>query len=73
MTDGRNELADLCALASAAAEKQGHELDDWIRPDGADAIGLRAACRRCGRVAYVRAESSMQGIAGAALREPCRA
>jgi hypothetical protein len=73
MTDGRNELAELCALAAAAAEKQGHELDDWIQPDRDEATGLRAVCRRCGRVVYVRAESSMQGMAGAALREPCSA
>jgi hypothetical protein len=67
------DLAELCALASAAAERRGHELDDWIQPDGTEPIARRATCRRCGRVVYVRVESSMQGMAGAALREPCRA
>jgi hypothetical protein len=64
-------LRDLCALASAAAMKHGHELDDWATPPGGDTIARRAECRRCGRVVYVRVEDGLQGMAGAALRERC--
>jgi hypothetical protein len=65
-------LAELCELASSRAENRGHDLDDWVAPPGDDTIARSAACRRCGRVVYVRAEDAMQGMAGAALTEACR-
>jgi hypothetical protein len=70
--DDRATLGELCALASAAAKARGHELDDWIDPAGDDTTARRATCRRCGRVVYIRVEDGMQGMAGPALREPCR-
>jgi hypothetical protein len=69
--DRRAALQELCAVAAAAAEQRGHELDDWIAPSDGDTIARRATCQRCGRVAYVRVENGIRGMAGAALREPC--
>ena len=65
------DLPELCAVAEARARRQGHDLQPWAVPDGEDAVGQRAACKRCGRVVYVRVEGGLAGMAGAALGEPC--
>jgi hypothetical protein len=70
--ENRAAIAELCALAAAAAKEQGHELDGWVEQDDGSVTARRADCRRCGRVAYVRVENSLQGIAGTALTEACR-
>jgi hypothetical protein len=67
----RDDLDEVCKNASEAARSRGHELSSWSAPPGEEAVARRAACRRCGRVGYVRAESGFVGAAGPALREPC--
>jgi hypothetical protein len=64
-------IAELCALASSRAEERGHDLAGWVDATEDGAVARRAACRRCGRVVYVRVEDAMQGMAGDALTEPC--
>jgi hypothetical protein len=64
-------LDDLCQSAEDAARAGGHDLGEWEAPAGEESLARSAACRRCGRFAYVRAESSLAGAAGPALTEPC--
>lgn len=64
-------LDDLCQSAEDEACSGGHDLGDWEAPPGEESLARSAACRRCGRVAYVRAELSLAGAAGPALTEPC--
>jgi hypothetical protein len=64
-------LRDLCDGAMDAARVRGHELGDWEAPAGEEALARSAACRRCGRIAYVRAEGTLAGAAGPALAERC--
>jgi hypothetical protein len=64
-------LDDLCQNAEDAARSGGHQLGEWAAPPGEESLARSATCRRCGRVAYVRAESSLLGAAGPALTEPC--
>jgi hypothetical protein len=71
MTVGQEPLRDLCERASEAASLRGHSLGEWSAPDGEEAVARASACRRCGRIAYVRAESGFVGAAGDALVEPC--
>ena len=65
------DLDGLSDIAGERARAQGHELGPWEAPAGEESIALRAVCRRCGRVAYVRSESGMAGSAGDALTESC--
>jgi hypothetical protein len=65
------DLEGMSEIAGERARAQGHELGPWEAPAGDEAIALRAVCRRCGRVAYVRAEGGMAGSAGDALTEGC--
>jgi hypothetical protein len=73
MTAPRSDelLRDLCDGAADAARVRGHELGEWKAPAGEEAFARSAACRRCGRVAYVRAEGALAGAAGPALAERC--
>jgi hypothetical protein len=72
MTAGSGqEFDDLCRNAADHARAHGHELGDWAAPPGEEEVARTAACRRCGRVAYVRAESGFAGAAGPAFSEPC--
>jgi hypothetical protein len=64
-------LEDLCESVEDAARAGGHDLGDWESPAGEESLARSAVCRRCGRVAYVRAEPSLAGAAGPALNEPC--
>ncbi len=64
-------LDELCQNAEDAARFGGHDLGEWETPPGEESLARSATCRRCGRVAYVRAESSLAGAAGPALTEPC--
>jgi hypothetical protein len=73
MSVGQEHLRDLCERASEVARARGHELEGWSAPSGEAAIARAAVCRRCGRVAYVRAESGLIGAAGDALVQPCGA
>jgi hypothetical protein len=73
MTVSAEYLEALCENASEAARDRGHELEAWMAPPGEDAIARAAVCVRCGRVAYVRAESGFFGAAGDALVQPCAA
>jgi hypothetical protein len=66
-------LDDVCAMAADAARAQGHDLGPWEAPPGEEAVARMAACRRCGRVAYVRSESGLAGAAGEVLTERCPA
>jgi hypothetical protein len=63
--------AHLRAAATARTQARGHELAPWASPPGEEAVGWATACVRCGRVAYVRAESRFIGVAGPALTESC--
>jgi len=65
------DLEDLRQMAEAATLAGGHELGGWEAPPGEEAIALRAVCRRCGRIAYIRSEAGLAGTAGDALTEPC--
>jgi hypothetical protein len=67
------DVEDLSEMAGERARGRGHELGPWEPPAGEEAVALRAVCRRCGRVAYVRSESGMAGTAGEALSEDCAA
>jgi hypothetical protein len=40
-------------------------------PPGEGDVARTAACRRCGRVGYVRAESGFAGAAGPVFSERC--
>jgi hypothetical protein len=71
MVSGTEHLLELCERAAEAARARGHELNPWRAPPGGDAIARAAICRRCGRVAYVRAESGFAGAAGEALTQSC--
>jgi len=64
-------LESLCEHASEAARDRGHELRAWRVPPREGAIARAAVCARCGRVAYVRAESGFVGAAGDALVQAC--
>ena len=64
-------LVDLCESAEDAARSGGHDLGAWEAPPGEESLARSATCRRCGRVAYVRAEAPLAGAAGPALTEPC--
>jgi hypothetical protein len=64
-------LVELCERAAEAACARGHALDRWSTPPEEEAIARAAVCRRCGRVAYVRAESGFAGAAGEALTQNC--
>jgi hypothetical protein len=64
-------LDDLCQSAEDAALAGGHELGEWEAAEGEESLARSAVCRRCGRVAYVRAEPAMAGAAGPALTEAC--
>lgn len=64
-------LDDLCQNADDAARSGGHDLGEWAAPPGEESLARSATCRRCGRVAYVRAESLLAGAAGPALTERC--
>ncbi|HEY7074349.1 MAG TPA: hypothetical protein VH418_03225 [Solirubrobacteraceae bacterium] len=68
---GGVELEDLTQMAEHAARARGHELGGWDAPAGEETIALRAVCRRCGRVAYIRSEGGLAGTAGDALSETC--
>jgi hypothetical protein len=65
--DVDDALDALCRLATGKAARLRHVLGDW--QSGLD--GRRAACRRCGRVVFIRAEGNLGGAAGPALTEPC--
>jgi hypothetical protein len=65
-----NTLAQLCRAAEDRAHALGHLLDAWTA-DGE--VARRAACTKCGRAVYVRAEGKLGGIAGRACGEPCDA
>jgi len=71
MASGSEHLRELCERAAEAAGSRGHELNSWSAPPGEDAIARAAVCQRCGRVAYVRAESGFAGAAGEALIQSC--
>jgi hypothetical protein len=73
MTKSWEQLDALCESAFEVARVQGHELDAWSAPPREKDIARAAVCIRCGRVAYVRAESGFVGAAGDALVQPCRA
>ena len=64
-------IAELSSLASSRAEARGHDLGRWVDATEDGAAARQAACRRCGRVVYVRVEDAMQGMAGDALTELC--
>jgi hypothetical protein len=70
-TGSSRELDELCGNAADAARARGHELGDWVAPPGDEGIARTAACRRCGRIGYVRAESGFAGAAGPLFSEPC--
>jgi hypothetical protein len=63
--------AHLRAAATARMQARGHELAPWASPPGEQPVGWASACVRCGRTAYVRAESRFMGVAGPALTESC--
>jgi hypothetical protein len=65
--DVDDALGALCDLATVKARRLGHVLGDWQSV----LDGRRAACRRCGRVVFVRTEGNLGGAAGPALTEPC--
>ncbi|MCW2963485.1 MAG: hypothetical protein JWO17_737 [Actinomycetia bacterium] len=65
--DVDDALAALCRLADVKARRLRHVLGDW-QPV---LDGRRAACRRCGRLVFVRTEGNLGGAAGPALTEPC--
>jgi hypothetical protein len=65
------DLESLSGIAEERAGARGHELGPWEAPAGEEDVALRAVCRRCGRVAYVRSEGGMAGSAGDALTEAC--
>jgi hypothetical protein len=72
MTAGSGQqLDDLCQNAGDAARARGHDLGDWAAPPGQEDVARTAACRRCGRAGYVRAESGFAGAAGELFSEPC--
>jgi hypothetical protein len=72
MTAGSGQkFDDLCQNAADAARARGHELGDWEAPPGEEDVARTAACRRCGRVGYVRAESGFAGAAGPVFSERC--
>ena len=64
-------LEELTQMAWELAQLNGHDLGPWEPPEGEEAIARRAACRRCGHVAYVRSEGALAGTGGAALTESC--
>lgn len=68
---GSDHLRDLCDTAADAARARGHDLGEWEAPPGEEAIARSAVCRRCSRVAYVRAEGALAGAVGPALVERC--
>jgi hypothetical protein len=70
-TGSSQELDDLCRNAADAARGRGHDLGGWVAPPGDEDVARTAACRRCGRVGYVRAESGFAGAAGPLFSEPC--
>lgn len=65
------QLEQLCLVAVGAAERRGHDLGDWVTPEGEDDTGRRAVCRRCGNIAYVRLGQGMSGLSGDALSKQC--
>jgi hypothetical protein len=71
MNSAGEYLDDLCEVARYAARSRGHDLADWQTPSGDEAIARAAACLRCGRIAYIRAEGGFLGAAGEALVEAC--
>ena len=71
MTPSADHLLELCDRTAEAAQARGHELDSWTAPPGQNGVARAAVCRRCGRVAYVRAESGFAGAAGEALTQDC--
>jgi hypothetical protein len=71
MKSSSEYLVELCERTADAAHARGHELDSWATPPGQDGVARAAVCRRCGRVAYVRAESGFAGAAGEALTQDC--
>jgi hypothetical protein len=66
-----DQLDALCQTAMDAALARGHDLGEWEAAPGEEPIARRSSCRRCGRTAYVRAESGLAGAAGTALTERC--
>ena len=68
---GGGRIEHVCEMAAEAAQARGHDLGVWKRAPGEQAIARTAACRRCGRIAYVRLESGLAGAGGDALTEPC--
>jgi hypothetical protein len=65
--DVDDALGALCRLATVKTGRLRHVLGNW------ESVldGRRAACRRCGRVVFVRTEGNLGGAAGPALSEPC--
>jgi hypothetical protein len=72
MASSAEYLPELCERTEEAARARGHDLDSWTAPPGQDGVARAAVCRRCGRVAYVRAESGFGGAAGEALTQDCK-
>ena len=60
-------LDRLCRSAEERTAALGHSLDAW----SGDGVGRRAACAKCGRAVYVRAEGQLAGMAGRAVGERC--
>ena len=60
-------LDRLCRSAEERAGALGHALTGWT----GDQVGRRAACTKCGRAVYVRAEGKLAGMAGRAVAELC--
>jgi hypothetical protein len=70
-TGSGEELHELCQNAADAARDRGHELGDWAPAPGEEDVARTVACRRCGRIGYVRAESGFAGAAGPLFSESC--
>jgi hypothetical protein len=68
---GGGNLDELCQVAAESGRARGAELSAWEAPPDQRALVRTASCRRCGRIAYVRSEPGLAGVAGEALTEPC--
>jgi hypothetical protein len=64
------QLAQLCRAAEDRARALGHVLGAWAAEGE---VARLAACTKCGRAVYVRAEGKLGGMAGRACGEPCDA
>lgn len=64
-------VEELCSAARSRAKALGHRLGDWEDATEGRAVARRARCRRCDRVAYIRLEDDLLGMAGEAFAGSC--